>query len=72
MNRMKSVAFRLALVPAAAIVLLSPACRLQAQKPHLQPPSTRHRTQKQLPSRTPTDEMDEVCAEAALRRCRRE
>ena len=67
MNRMKSVAFRLALVLAAAIILLSPACRLYAQQPAPTPapPSTPSPDAKAAAKPTPTDEMDEFSPKPA-------
>src|ERR1700722_2925208 len=68
MNRMKSVAFRLALVLAAAIILLSPASLLYAQQqpaPAPAPPSTPPPDAKAAAKPTPTDEMDEFSPKPA-------
>jgi len=67
MNRMKSAAFRLALVLAAAVILLSPGCLLYAQQPAPTPapPSTPPPDAKAAAKPTPTDEMDEFSPKPA-------
>jgi hypothetical protein len=59
MNRMKSLAFRLVLVPTAAIVLFSPACTLHGQQPASAAPGGQAPDAKAPAKPTPTDEMDE-------------
>jgi hypothetical protein len=66
MNRMKSVAFRLAFVPAVAIVLLSPACLLYAQQPAPAASGVTPPDAKAAAKPTPTDELDEFAPKPAL------
>jgi hypothetical protein len=66
MTRMKKVTFRLALMPAAAMVLLFSVCPLHAQQPApAAPPAAKTPDAKAAAKPTPTDELDEFAPKPA-------